>query len=65
MPSGYRVLDANGVVMAHVYGQPDDAIAVASGVLSPESRFLPRGGEAPGTVPSGSRSRTNLFPKLT
>jgi hypothetical protein len=23
MPSGYRVIDANGVVLAHVYGQPD------------------------------------------
>jgi hypothetical protein len=22
MPIGYRVIDANGVVLAHVYGQP-------------------------------------------
>ena len=29
MPSGYRVIDANGVVLAHVYGQPDGAIAVS------------------------------------
>jgi hypothetical protein len=29
MPSGYRVLDANGVVLAHVYGQPDNATAVS------------------------------------
>jgi hypothetical protein len=27
MPSGYRVIDANGIVLAHVYGQPDGAIA--------------------------------------
>jgi hypothetical protein len=25
--SGYRVIDANGVVLAHVYGQPDGAVA--------------------------------------
>jgi hypothetical protein len=29
MPSGYRVIDANGIVLAHVYGQPDGAIAVS------------------------------------
>jgi hypothetical protein len=29
MPSEYRVVDANGIVLAHVYGQPDGAIAVA------------------------------------
>ncbi len=29
MPSGYRVIDANGMVLAHVYGQPDGAIAVS------------------------------------
>jgi len=29
MPSGYRALDANGMVLAHVYGQPDSAIAVS------------------------------------
>jgi len=28
-PSGYRVLDANGIEQAHVYGQPDSAIAVS------------------------------------
>jgi hypothetical protein len=33
MPSGYRVLDANGIVLAHVYGQSDGAIAV------PDSRL--------------------------
>jgi hypothetical protein len=27
IPRGYRVLDANGIVLAHVYGQPDGAIA--------------------------------------
>src|SRR6185436_14129777 len=29
MPNGYRVLDANGIVLAHVYGQPDGAVAVS------------------------------------
>jgi hypothetical protein len=27
MPSGYRVIDANGLALAHVYGQPPDAVA--------------------------------------
>src|SRR5262245_36731647 len=34
MPSGYRVIDANGVVLAHVYGQLDGAIAVSDTRLS-------------------------------
>jgi hypothetical protein len=29
MPSGYWVMDANGKVLARIYGQPDGAIAVA------------------------------------
>jgi hypothetical protein len=29
IPSGYRVIDANGMVLAHVYGQPDGAIAIS------------------------------------
>jgi hypothetical protein len=29
VPCGYRVIDANGIVLAHVYGQPDGAIAVS------------------------------------
>src|SRR4051794_39535725 len=29
IPSGYRVIDANGIVLAHVYGQPDGAIAAS------------------------------------
>ena len=29
VPSGYRVIDANGIVLAHVYGQPNDAIAAS------------------------------------
>jgi hypothetical protein len=27
IPGGYRVIDANGLPLAHVYGQPPDAIA--------------------------------------
>jgi hypothetical protein len=34
MPSGYRVIDANGVVLAHVYGQPDGAIAASDKPLT-------------------------------
>jgi len=34
MPSGYRLIDANGIVLAHVYGQPDGAIAVSDKRLS-------------------------------
>jgi len=29
MPSGYRVIDANGIVLAQVYGHPDGAIAIS------------------------------------
>jgi hypothetical protein len=29
IPSGFRVLDANGIVLAHVYGQPDGALAIS------------------------------------
>ena len=32
--SGYRVIDANGIVLAHVYGQPDGAIAASDTRLS-------------------------------
>ena len=39
MPSGYRVIDANGIVLAHVYGQPDGAVAVFhTGLTSDEAR---------------------------
>jgi hypothetical protein len=34
MPSGYRVIDANCIVLAHIYGQPDGAIAVSDSRLS-------------------------------
>jgi hypothetical protein len=27
IPGGYRVIDANGLALAHVYGQPPDATA--------------------------------------
>ena len=33
MPSGYRVLDSNGIILAHVYGQPD-AIAISDSRLT-------------------------------
>jgi hypothetical protein len=29
IPGGYRVIDANGVALAHVYGQPPNAIAIS------------------------------------
>jgi hypothetical protein len=41
LPSGYRVLDANDIVLAHVYGQPDGAIAVSdSWLTSDEARRI-------------------------
>jgi hypothetical protein len=41
MPSGYRVIDGDGVVLAHVYGQPDGAIAVSdSRLTSDEARRI-------------------------
>ena len=29
MPNGFRVINANAIVLAHVYGQPDGAIAAS------------------------------------
>ena len=29
IPGGYRVIDANGLALAHVYGEPRDAIAIS------------------------------------
>jgi hypothetical protein len=29
IPAGYRVIDANGIALAYVYGQRDGAIAVS------------------------------------
>ena len=29
IPGGYRVVDANGLALAHVYGQPPNAIAIS------------------------------------
>ena len=40
IPSGYRVIDANGVVLAHVYGQPEGAIAVSDSRLTNEARRI-------------------------
>jgi hypothetical protein len=34
MPSGYRVIDANGIILAHVYGRPDEAISVSDARLT-------------------------------
>jgi hypothetical protein len=34
MPSGYRVIDANGYILAHVYGEPDEAIAISGSPLT-------------------------------
>ena len=43
MPNGYQVIDANGIVLAHVYGQPDGAIAVSKTRLSnDEARRISR-----------------------
>jgi hypothetical protein len=34
IPGGYRVTDANGLALAHVYGQPPDAIALSDKLLT-------------------------------
>ena len=34
MPSCYQIIDANGIVLEHVYGQPDGAIAVSDSCLT-------------------------------
>ena len=41
VPNGVQVIDANGLVLAHVYGQPDGAIAVSNTRLtSDEARRI-------------------------
>jgi hypothetical protein len=41
IPSGYRVIDANGIVLAHVYGQLNGAIAVSdSRLINDEARRI-------------------------
>jgi hypothetical protein len=41
MPNGYRVLDASGIALAHVYGQPDGAIAFSgTGLTNDEARRI-------------------------
>jgi hypothetical protein len=41
MPSRYRIIDANGIVLAHVYGQPEVAIAhSATRLTSDEARQI-------------------------
>jgi hypothetical protein len=34
IPGGYRVLDANGLVLAHVYGEPPNAVATSPNRLT-------------------------------
>jgi hypothetical protein len=34
IPGGYRVIDANGLALAHVYGQPPDAVAFSHNRLT-------------------------------
>jgi hypothetical protein len=34
IPSGYRLIDADRIVLAHVYGQPDGAITVSNSRLT-------------------------------
>jgi hypothetical protein len=36
IPGGYRVIDGNGLALAHVYGEPTNAIAVSDKRLSRE-----------------------------
>jgi hypothetical protein len=41
MPSGYQVIDTNSVVLAHVYGQPDGAIAFSgTRLINDEARRI-------------------------
>jgi hypothetical protein len=34
MPSEYRVIDTNGIVLAHVYGQPDGRLPFPTAALT-------------------------------
>jgi hypothetical protein len=54
IPGGYRVIDANGLALAHVYGEPPNAIAISDRRLTNNEaekghpgglRLLCRGGD--------------------
>jgi len=61
MPTGYRVIDSNGIVLAHVYGQPDGAIAASDTRLTnDEARRIPN--LSPGFPSSSSSSGTATRP---
>ena len=57
IPGGYRVIDANGLALAHVYGQPPAAIAFSDQRLTDDEAEkiaelivgLPRAGRAGAT----------------
>ena len=73
IPGGYRVIDANGLALAHVYGQPTAAIAISDKRLTddeaekiarliarlPELVELERTGTRPRAVASPSRSASS------
>jgi hypothetical protein len=41
IPSGYRVIDANDIVLAHVYSQPDGVMAASdTGLTNDEARRI-------------------------
>jgi hypothetical protein len=50
IPGGYRVIDANGLALAHVYGEPPNAIAISDKRLTNgEAEKLPPDRPAAGT----------------
>jgi hypothetical protein len=62
MPSGYRIIDGNGIVLAYVYGQPDGAIAVSEARLTDDearriSRLISRLLELEGPQQGGEPSQ--------
>jgi hypothetical protein len=62
IPGGYRVIDANGLALAHVYGQPLEAVAISDKRLTNDearriSKLIAR------VLSSWSSSRTGTRPR--
>jgi hypothetical protein len=68
IPSGYRVIDANGIVLAHVYGQPNGAIAVSDSRLTNDearriSKLITRLPELVELERDGNKARSRRKPQ--
>jgi hypothetical protein len=68
IPGGYRVIDANGLALAHVYGEPPNAIAISDKRLTDNeaeriARLIARLPELVGIERDRNRARSRRKPQ--